>query len=169
MFSSSPTTKRLSAVVGGSIGSDPYGIRTWSGITWYFFSELERQGLPERRLGGAIGSLRRYALYMKNCACDRTLWRQRFYMDRSYRDSLTKSLAHHVDAVASDSELLQIGAMFNLSEPIRGRTRCFSYHDGNLAQSLRSGQTSKGISKHAIEQCSLTRETFTIRWISSSL
>ena len=151
-LTTAPALCPLTAVVGGSIGSDPYGSRTWSGITWHLFREMEKQDLLQHRIGGDIPKHVRYMLLAKLFTRTRDTWRLRYYMDRSYRDTLTRVLVRQIRARDLHSDCLQIGAMFNLSGGLGGRTRCFSYHDGNLSEWLRNNRVPEGLSQRTIEQ-----------------
>jgi glycosyltransferase involved in cell wall biosynthesis len=51
-----------------------------------------------------------------------------------------------------EHDFLQIGAMYDVPSLINGHSsRCFSYHDGNLAESLRSPNSPRGLGARKIE------------------
>jgi len=50
------------------------------------------------------------------------------------------------------SPFLQIGAMYNLPEAIGHRVPCFSYHDGNIVEALKSGYGFNGVPAKQIDE-----------------
>ena len=134
--------------VGGSIGTDPRGARTWSGSSAFLVDSLERQGVLRKAIGIDIGRVRKSWLMAANFRPSRTLWRKHLYFDTSYRHAMTRAAAR----VPVDSEFcLQAGHQFNLAEAFPSR-RSVSYHDGNLAELVRSGFGLTGVSGRRIDE-----------------
>lgn len=143
---------RLVAVVGGSIGDDPFGHRTWSGSAYHLFTQLRSRDLLERAFGVHIGKVARYALMAKSVHSNRGAWRRRFYMDPSYCESLTHATLGQLRPADYDHAFLQIGAQFNLPKLLRGKAPCYSYHDGNVIEAMRSSNASRGLSQRRIRK-----------------
>ena len=138
----------LTVFVGGSVGSDPYSPKTWSGISAYLLRAMTHAGLLDRAVGLKLSRLTQSLLLAKNFAPDRAVWRKHFYFDPAYRNALTRAAAK----VPVDSPVcFQIGSMFSLPTVFPGKT-CVSYHDGNLPQLLGSGFGMDGVSPKRIDQ-----------------
>jgi starch synthase len=133
-------------VVGGSIGVDPFDRKTWSGLSHYFFSALNTSGALHRAFGVQPNALLRYALMARSFHPCRSVWRKSFFIECAYRNAATKVIIDRISLEDLDHPFLQIGAMFNTPEAVKGRTLCFSYHDGNLAQSITNNVTLKALS-----------------------
>lgn len=128
----------LVGIVGGSIGSDPFHRSTWSGITYFLFTEMKRQGFLHRAFGAEVPSLKKNLLMAKNFDRNRARWRRHFYLDNAYGNALTNAAVSKLTASDYEHPLLQIGAMFNMASGVKGKTRCYSYHDGNLVQFIKN-------------------------------
>jgi glycosyltransferase involved in cell wall biosynthesis len=83
---------------------------------------------------------------------NRKLWRQHYYMSQSYRDSLTRVIGKHLRPDDFEHDFFVMGAMCDVPRLVEGRSRCFSYHDGNLAQRLKSPYAPTGLSVKRIEE-----------------
>jgi glycosyltransferase involved in cell wall biosynthesis len=129
---------KLVGVVGGSIGVEPFGRKTWSGLSYYFFSALNKNGTLHRAFGVQPDSFLRYALMAKSFYPRRKIWRKSFFLECAYRNAATKTLARRIAPDDMDHPFLQIGAMFDAPKAVRRRTPCFSFQDGNLAQSIKN-------------------------------
>jgi starch synthase len=131
--------RKLVGVIGSrAIGTDPFDRRSWSGISFYLFSELQRRNALQRAFGVEVAHPRRALLMLRQFHPRHDVWRRQFYTSPSYRRSLTSEVSRHLTSSDFDSDFLQLGALFDLPGIVAGRTRCFSYHDGNLAQSSKS-------------------------------
>jgi alpha-maltose-1-phosphate synthase len=140
------TGVKLVGIVGGSIGVEPFSRRTWSGLSHYFFSALNTNGALHRALGVQPHAFTRYGLMAKSFHPRRTIWRKSFFMECTYRNAATRVLSDNITQDDLDHPFLQIGAMFNSSEAVRGQTLCFTYQDGNLAQSIKNDVSLKALS-----------------------
>jgi len=140
--------RTLSIFVGGSVGSDPYSPKTWSGITAHMLPVMKEAGLLGDARGVTLPRLTRYVTMAKNFHPTRFVWRKHFYFDPAYRRALTRAVKK---LPATSPVLMQIGHMFSLPDAFPGRT-CISYHDGNLAELLSSGYGIAGVSNMRIEQ-----------------
>lgn len=142
---------KLVGVVGGSIGADPFGRRTWSGSARFLFRELESQSLLARAFGVSVAPLWRCALLLRNFQKNRRIWRRQFYMDPWLCSALTNAAGARIGAEDYSHSFFQIGAQINLPRLVAGRTRCFSYHDGNIVEAMRAAEASQGISRARID------------------
>jgi glycosyltransferase involved in cell wall biosynthesis len=136
----------------GLIGLTPFDRQSWSGISYFFFTECQRQGLLRRAFGVEVSSLKRGLLMAANYSPNRRRWRARYYMDPRYRDALTREISKKIAPEDFQRSFLQIGAMYDVPRLVHGRAPCFSYHDGNMAQSLRSPYAVKGLSAEVIDR-----------------
>lgn len=147
--------REVTLFVGGSVGSDPYAPRTWSGISVHLIAALERQQLLDKAVGLKVPKITHYGLLLKNFARNREVWRKHFYFDPQYRNALTQAAR----SVPIESKTcLQIGHLFSLPEVFPTK-RCISYHDGNLPELLASGYGLEGVSRKRIDQALRYEET----------
>jgi glycosyltransferase involved in cell wall biosynthesis len=108
---------------------------------------LDEAQILNRAIGVKLPPAQDLLLRLKNAHPNRKRWRARYYFDLKYRAALTRAAGR---IPCKDDSLLQIGHMFCLPEVFKGRT-CISYHDGNLAEKLKSGYGLKGHSARAID------------------
>jgi glycosyltransferase involved in cell wall biosynthesis len=152
MVSSSPrpvdipkNDSRFYGLIGsGLVGREPFDRRSFSGISYYFFKECERQGLLQGAAGCELEGWRKWLLLALNYHPQKALWRMRYYLDSRYRDGLTRLLGSKLPRNESISTLLQIGAMFDGGALLQKGGYCTSYHDGNIAMRLRSPYGARG-------------------------
>jgi starch synthase len=145
--------RKLVGIIGsGLIGEDPFDRQSWSGSSFFFFRECERQGILHRAIGAELGTLSRAVLMALNFSPQRRRWQTAYYMDPRYRKALTQEVSRRLRPEDFDQDLLQIGAMYDIPRVAAGRTRCFSYHDGNMAYSSRSPYAVKGIRPEALKR-----------------
>ncbi len=144
-------TRKFVGVVGGSLGDDPFGERTWSGSSRYLFDAFRRKGRLHRAFGAQVPIVPRALLMALAFNRARPVWRRQFYMDPLYGRALTRELGRRIRDSDTPHAFLQLGAQFSLPRVLRGRAPCFSYHDGNLAQVLRSPVAPKGISARRVD------------------
>jgi glycosyltransferase involved in cell wall biosynthesis len=150
--------RQLVGVIGsGNIGRDPFHSRSWSGLSAAFFTELQKQGLLRRAFGVEAPRWKRYLYMARNMRLDRKLWRERFYMDTRYRDALTREIGARIEAEDLQHHFLQIGGMYDVPQLLDGKAHCFSYHDGNLAELIRSPNAPRGLGARRID-CALAYE-----------
>ncbi len=137
--SDSTTVPKVHGLIGsGLIGLDAFDRRSWSGSSYHFFTECQRQGLLEGTSGAEVGGWKKWFLLVLRFHTNKATWRMRYYLDPSYRDALTEALAAKVCGLPKNCSLLQIGGLFDAPSMARQERRCYSYHDGNLAMRLRS-------------------------------
>lgn len=141
-------SQKLTVFVGGSIGSDPYSHKTWSGSSSFMLQALNEAGVLDKAVGITVSKPVNSILLAKNFSRNRAAWRKNFYFDPQYRNALTRA-ARGVSI--ESSTCLQIGAMFSLPEAFPDR-KCISYSDGNLAEVIASGFGMQGVSARRIEQ-----------------
>jgi starch synthase len=145
-------TTQFVGVVGGSIGKKPFDRRTWSGSSYFLFSTLKNRGHLHRAFGAEPSPIINRFCQVRNYSRSREVWRRQYYMDRIYRDALTRSLQKHIQSSDIGHPFLQIGAMFNMRSVLRSGQPCYSYHDGTLTDYLRSPFASKNLSRRRIDQ-----------------
>jgi len=139
---------RLTVFFGGSVGSDPQSEKTWSGISRFLLSAMDRAGILDRAVGIKVPRLHNSFLLAKSFNRNRSVWRSHYYFDPAYRRALTHA-AKRVSV--TNPVLLQIGHMFSLPDAFPDK-KCISYHDGNLAVRLNSGFGLAGVSPRRIDQ-----------------
>jgi glycosyltransferase involved in cell wall biosynthesis len=130
----------------GLIGLNAFDRRSWSGSSFHFFTECQRQGLLAGTSGAEAGGWRKLLLLALRFHPNKTTWRMRYYLDPRYRRLLTRALAPKIQALPAGQALLQIGGLFDAPAIAKGKRLCFSYHDGNLAMRLRSPFGAAGLS-----------------------
>ncbi len=140
--------REVTVFFGGSVGSDPLSPKTWSGIGPFLTNAMQSAGLLDRAVGIELPPWRKNLLLLKNFHRNRTVWRQHFYADPAYRNALTAAAGKLSPA---SPFLLQPGSMFSLPDAFPAK-KCISYHDGNLAELLKSGYNTKGISTKRVDQ-----------------
>jgi starch synthase len=139
--------RQITYFLGGSVGSDPYGATTWSGISANFLRALDSAGLLDKAVGLRLTRAQDLWFRAKNYNASRAAWRKQYYMDLGYRRALTNEAGK---VSVSTPVCLQIGSMFCLPDVFPDRM-CFTYQDGNLASSLRSGFGLEGVSRASID------------------
>jgi len=145
--------KHLVGVLGsGLIGHDPFDPRCWSGSSRFFFGGLKARGCLRRAFGVEAPAWRRRWLMARNFRMRRDSWRMSFYLDTAYRDELTRQVGLRLGPGDLDCDFLQLGALYDVPGLLRGRARCFSYHDGNLAESLRSPNAPRGLGALTVDR-----------------
>jgi alpha-maltose-1-phosphate synthase len=136
----------------GLIGYDPFDRKTWSGSSYYLFSALRARGAIHRAFGVEAPKSQKLLYQLLNFRLDRRLWRESFYLDTGYYQALTAAIGQALVPADFKHPFLQLGAIYDVPSLAAGRTRCFSYHDGNLAEALRSPYAPKGLSPHKVNR-----------------
>jgi starch synthase len=145
--------RKIVGVMGsGLIGTDPFDENAWSGTSRYFFAACDRAGILRRAFGVEVSNSKRIPLMIRNFSPKRDLWRQKFYLDTKYYDHLAKSIVTSLKSADHECALLQIGGIYNLKPLLSVDARVFSYHDGNLAQAIRSPHFPKEISRNRVQR-----------------
>jgi glycosyltransferase involved in cell wall biosynthesis len=138
----------VTAILGGSIGSDPRSPRTWSGAAHFLFPAMTSAGLLHQAVGINLPSWQKALLMAKNYTPNRGAWRKRFYLDPAYRNALTKTAGN----VPVPTPLaFQVGHWFCLPDVFPSKP-CISYHDGNLPETLKAGFGLEGVPARRIDQ-----------------
>jgi len=119
------------------IGTDPFGEKSWSGSSKFFFETCKSNGILARAIGGEVPFYIKYPLMLKNLSFNKSNWKLKYHLDTSYYKHLTKMLCNMLRPDDFDNNMLQIGSIYNIPEYINGRCRCFCYNDSNLAQIMR--------------------------------
>jgi glycosyltransferase involved in cell wall biosynthesis len=153
MISAETGVRKFVGIIGsGAIGEEPFDRQSWSGSSYFFFRECERQGILHRAFGVELPLLKRRALMALNFSPNRRRWQTAYYMDPRYRKALTDLVRRRLRTTDFQHDFLQIGAMYDVPRLAAGRTRCFSYHDGNMAYSQRSPYAVKGLNPSAVRK-----------------
>ena len=144
--------KQLVGICGsGLIGYDPFDRRTWSGSSYFLFSALRRARCI-CAFGVEAARWRKLLHQALNFRFERRLWRENFYLDTGYYDALTAAIRRALKPDDFDYLFFQLGAIYDVPALAAGRTRCFSYHDGNLAEALRSPHAPKGLNARKVDR-----------------
>jgi glycosyltransferase involved in cell wall biosynthesis len=145
--------KKLIGVIGsGLLGRDPFDDKSWSGSSRRFFESCRKVGILERAFGVEVPLCFRIPLMARNFSPRRNVWRQRFHLDINYYEMLTREICRQFKPSDFSCDVLQIGGIYNVPKCVNGRTKCYSYHDGNLAQLNKSPYMPKNISKSMIKR-----------------
>jgi alpha-maltose-1-phosphate synthase len=139
---------KFTFVCGGSIGSEPYSHKTWSGICFYLLQAMDHAGILDHAVGIEVPGLHDRYFLAKNFNRKHAVWHSHYNFDPAYRRALTQA-AKQI-SVASPF-MMQIGHMFSLPEALPEK-KCFSYNDGNLPEKLKSGIGLEGVSSKRIDQ-----------------
>jgi glycosyltransferase involved in cell wall biosynthesis len=134
------------------IGTDPYNTDSWSGSSRHFFGECIAQGILQRAFGVEVNELLRRALMLRSFSPDRARWRRQFYLDTTYYDLLARKIARSFTDQDHGCDVLQIGGIYRLRPLLEPGRALYSYHDGNLAQALRSPEFALGVSRRRINR-----------------
>ena len=113
---------------------------------------MEQANVLNRAIGLHLPRWQDVVLKARNFSADREVWRLKFYLDSTYRIALTHSAAKTSTVLESTSPFLQVGAMYSLPRATGHRVPCFSYHDGNIVEALKSGYGFGGVSAKRIDQ-----------------
>jgi alpha-maltose-1-phosphate synthase len=145
--------KQLVGICGsGLIGYDPFDRRTWSGSSFFLFSALRARGAVHRAFGVEAPRWRKILHMALNFRLNRRLWRESFYLDTGYYNALTGAIRRALHPDDFNYQFLQLGAIYDVPALAAGRTRCFSYHDGNLMEALRSPFAPKGLGARKVDR-----------------
>lgn len=122
----------------GGYRRDPFDPHLWSGIASRIFSELARRNRLHRALGISLPLPRTFQVFLRHPHWSRGLISERLQTSSTYREALTTEVARELRAGELRGSCFQIGAMFDVPRALDGQAKCFSYHDGCLAERLNS-------------------------------
>jgi starch synthase len=122
----------------GGYRRDPFDPHLWSGIASRVFSELARRNRLHRAVGISLPLSRTFRLFLRQPHWSRAVISERLQTATSYREALTAEVARELQPGDLRGPCFQIGAMFDVPRALDGREKCFSYHDGCLAERLNS-------------------------------
>lgn len=147
------SSRQLVGVIGsGMIGTDPFSEAAWSGSSRFFFEECRRQGLLRRAFGVEAGRPQKAWLALKNFSPQKAVWKQNLYLETSYYDLLTRRILSELDVQDLASIILQIGGIYNIKKHVGDECPVVSYHDGNLAQAIKSPWYRQDVSRARIRR-----------------
>jgi glycosyltransferase involved in cell wall biosynthesis len=144
------STNQFIGVVGGSIGSDPFDPRTFSGSSYSVFTALQKRGGLRRAFGARNDKSVELLLKLKNFRLQRRWWSRQYYLDPAYRNALTAKLAACVQPDDLGGAFLQIGAMFSMPQAVNGKGLFVAYHDSNIVEAL-AAEDMRGIPSKRID------------------
>jgi starch synthase len=139
-------------IITETIGHDPLDRHSWSGSSYFFFTELSRRRMLHRAFGAAVSKPMRLLYIMRNFRLNRKAWRKRFYIDVGYRRALTDEVRRNLGPEDEGHPLLQIGGMCDLPRLTNGRVLCYSFHDSNLAESSKSPHFAGALDPRTLNQ-----------------
>ena len=148
----------MSKIVGitgsGMIGRNPWDPHCWSYIGYNLFTTLRDMGCLRNAFGVEASKFEYYFAAATNFSLDGALWRKKFYLDIFYYEALTRAVKRKLIALdlgpsGSDHAYLQLGAIYDVPSLVDGQARCFSYHDGNVAQMMTSPNFPPQLMKYA--------------------
>lgn len=120
------------------IDGQPFDYKTWSGLSYYFFSALKRTGCLYDAISSeppkTITDL--YKLYSFHP--DINKWKFKYRISVAYSDERTRTVLRRIGSLNDNkyNAILQVGAWYDLTK-IKNKTTV-SYHDGNLWTLLKS-------------------------------
>lgn len=145
--------KKLIGITGsGAIGTDPLHPDTWSGSSRRFFLECKSKNILDKTFGVEVPIYAKFFYALRNYSKCKIRWKRQYYMDIGYRKSLTHQITKCIEHTDFTSDFFQIGSMYNVPEIVHGRSRCYSYNDGNFIMSLQSPYFPKNISQSIINK-----------------
>jgi len=146
-------TRKFIAICGsGAVGYHPLDRRTWSGLSFHFFTEFQRRGRLHRALGFDVPRAAKWFYMAKNFHPQRSIWRLQFYLDTAYRRALTATARRHIQAADMAYDFVQLGALFNTPEVLAGRCRCYSFHDSTVREAMASPYAPTGIAAWRVDR-----------------
>jgi len=145
--------KKIVGIIGsGNIGRDPFDKGSWSGSSYFFFTACSKAGLLYRAFGVEAPVHVRIPLMLNNFAFKKSVWREKFYLDTGYYDALTKKVQNSLLSSDYRYDFVQIGAIYDVPKLVKGKAKCYSYHDGNLAQNVKSPYFNKEIPRRVVDR-----------------
>lgn len=131
--------RKLCGIIGsGLIGTDPFAPTSWSGSSSFFFNKCKELGLLDTAIGFEVPKIKRALLMLRNFRLDKKLWRSIYYLDTLYYKALENEIKKSLNNIYGEYDFLQIGGIYNIKKIVQNDSRCYSYHDGNLAQMSKS-------------------------------
>lgn len=130
-------TKIVGIVGSGMIGRDPFDPHCWSGSSRNLFLALQKANILEDAFGVEASKIERYGLAAKNFSFNKRTLVKKLNLDPLYYKALTHCIQKKIN-LYSNVNFLQIGAIYDVPSLTNSKTKCFSYHDGNIAEMMRS-------------------------------
>jgi glycosyltransferase involved in cell wall biosynthesis len=138
--------KLLGIIGGGMIGRDPFDERAWSGSSRNFFLACQRLNILVDAFGVESPPYKRYVLISLSFSFSKKKWRQKFRLNRLYYQDLTKRIGEKLKEYdRTNISFLQIGGHYNVPSIVPVDMKCYSYHDGNIAQKMASPYFDKSL------------------------
>lgn len=120
------------------MNGDPFGYKTWSGSSYYFFNALKRNDLLCQAISAEPSKAVKLLHEIINFHPDLKKWKFKFHISVDYYKELTKAALEKIKEIPDNSYnvILQVGAWYDLTR-IKDKVTV-SYHDGNLQTLLSS-------------------------------
>jgi glycosyltransferase involved in cell wall biosynthesis len=152
---SNSLTKVTGAIYTGRTGRSALDPTVWSSTSRRLFMSLDGLGVLRRAIGVELGRSEKAVHLARNFSPRRDRWKARFHLHPDYRDAMTRWLDRRLTDDERRGPLLQIGSMFDmarLTSGTGGDGRCYSYHDGCLAERLVSPIPFPSIGRQRIDR-----------------
>lgn len=131
--------KQFVGIVGsGMMGRDPFDKHCWSRAGYNFFTTSQEKGVLARAFGVEVPMPLRAILMGKNFSFNKSTWRRKFHLDPTYYSYLTKEVFKKICEQDFEHNFLQIGGVYDVPSLIKGRSKVFSFHDGNIMELAKS-------------------------------
>ena len=131
--------KKIVGVVGsGMVGRDPFDPDCWSGSGYRLFQSMQQENVLTGAFGVDISKTYWYILAALNFHRNKKIWKRKLSLDTKFYKALTSKIKAKIGAYGNDNIFLQLGAIYDVPELLQGRAPCVSYHDGNIAQLMKS-------------------------------
>lgn len=141
---------KIVGIVGsGIIGRDPFDPYCWSGSSCNLFTALQQLNVLEGAFGVEANNIQRYGLALKNFSFNKRRWRNKLNLDPYYYNALTTAVRCKISRFTPNNRFLQIGAIYDVPDTLPPHTKCYSYHDGNIAEMMRSPMFPKSLLPNA--------------------
>jgi glycosyltransferase involved in cell wall biosynthesis len=131
---------------------NPLDSHLWSGIANRLFGELAGRNRLHRAVGISVPLARTFGVFLRYPHWSWGVISERLQTAAAYREALTEDVARELRSSDLQGPCLSIGAYFDVPRVLDGRQKCFSYHDGCLAERLDSPLPSVPLSAREIEK-----------------
>lgn len=135
----------------GVISGDPFSFKTWSGISYYLFSALRKNGWLYEAVSAQPAKIIEYFYKLVSFHPEIEKWKFKYHINTNYFNRQTKSTLKKINRLQSDdyNVILQIGAWYDFTKMKDKKT--VSYHDGNFQAFLDSPYGYPNIHRKYIE------------------
>jgi len=131
---------------------DPLDSHLWSGIAHRLFGELAQRHRLHRAVGISVPLPQTFGLFLRYPHWSWDVVSERLQIAAPYREALTEDVSRQLQSGDLQGPCLSIGAYFDVPRILDGRQKCFSYHDGCLAERLNSPLPAVPLSTREIDK-----------------